>query len=583
MSIIKKVEEKIKKSIENLGYEVENVNLIVSSRPEFGDYQINDAMMLGKKNGKNPREVAEEIVKALEQEEIFTNINIAGPGFINLSLSKDFLKISLNQMEDMKENNIDYPASKKIMIDYGGANIAKELHVGHLRSANIGEALKRLAKLLGNEVIGDVHLGDWGLPLGLVMREIKEMHPDLVYFDESYEGEYPKESPITEEDLSVIYPRASARKKEDEEYLKEAQEITAKLQEGNKGYRALWKHIVETSSNDIKRVYEDLNAEFDLWLGESDADPSIPTIISIFEDKKLTKEDDGAVIVEVKEDTDKKEMPPVLLVKSNGGAGYQTTEIATLYNRVRDYNPDAVWYLADARQTLHFEQVFRACKQADIVREDVNLEYLPFGTMNGPDGKPFKTRDGGVMSLKNLIKMVEEETTKRINVDIVGEEKKQETAHSIAISTIKYADLIPFRTTDYVFDPKKFSELEGKTASYLLYSTIRMKSLLNKAKEQKEIIEKYHQVFTGSEKEVILILLQLPKILTKSYETRSLNDICDYLYRLTNSYNKFYSENKILIEENKEKKESWLFLSQVVYNTNIMLLDTLGLDIPEKM
>lgn len=583
MSIIKTVESIITNVINDLGYEVEHVQLLNSARPDLGQFQINEAMMLGKKNHKNPREVAEEIVLELEGNGIFTKLNIAGPGFINLSLSDSFLENSLNKMIDLKSNNIDYPTSKKIIIDYGGANIAKELHVGHLRSANIGEALKRLARLLGNEVIGDVHLGDWGLPMGLVMREIKEMHPDLVYFDDHYQGDYPTTSPVTEEELAVIYPRASQRKKEDETYLKEAQEMTAKLQAGYKGYRALWRHIVNTSSNDIKKVYKDLNTEFDLWLGESDAHDSIPRIIEIFKEKKLTKKDDGALIVEVKDPTDKKEVPPILLIKSNGASGYQTTEIATIYNRVRDYNPDAIWYLTDARQTLHFEQVFRACKKAEIVREDVSLEYLPFGTMNGPDGKPFKTRDGGVMSLKNLIQIVEEEAVKKINVDIVGEEKKQDTAHAIAISTIKYADLIPFRTTDYIFDPKKFSETEGKTATYLLYSTIRMKSLLTKAQAQNENILSYKKVFTASEREVILTLLQLPKILTKSYETRSLNEISEFLYRLTNSYNKFYTEHKILTENDLDKKESWLFLSQVVYNTNIMLLDTLGLNIPEKM
>ena len=583
MSIIKSVEEIILNTINDLGYDLEKINLLVSARPEFGDFQLNEAMMLAKKSDEDAREIAGKIADALELNKIFTRVNIAGPGFINLSLSKEFLENSVNKLIDLKENNIDFEPKKKIIIDYGGANIAKELHVGHLRSANIGEALKRLAKLLGNEVIGDVHLGDWGLPMGLVMREIKEMYPDLIYFDEAYTGEYPEESPVTEEDLAVIYPRASKKKNEDEEYLKEAQEITTKLQEGVRGYRALWKHIVNVSCNDIRRVYEDLNTEFDLWLGESDADPSIPKIIDIFKEKNLTKNDEGALIVEVKEEKDNKEMPPILLVKSNGAAGYQTTEIATLYNRVKDYNPNAIWYLTDVRQNLHFEQVFRACKKAGIASAELSLEFLPFGTMNGPDKKPFKTRDGGVMSLKELIKIVEAETLKRINVDIVGEDNKEKTAHIIAIDTIKYADLLPYRTTDYVFDPQKFAELEGKTASYLLYSTIRIKSLLEKASIKAESIDKYHDVYTESERNVILKLLELPKILKKSYSTRSLNDICEYIYKLVSLYNKFYSENKILPEENTEKKESWLFLSQIVYNTNIMILDTLGLNIPEKM
>lgn len=583
MSIIRTVEEVITSTIKDLGYEVNSIKVLPSSRKDLGDFQINEAMALGKRHGKNPRDVALEIVEKLEDNHMFTKLNIAGPGFINLSLSNEFLANSVNKLSKMKENNIDYPAKKKIIIDYGGANVAKELHVGHLRSANIGEALKRLSKLLGQEVIGDVHLGDWGLPMGLVIREIKERMPELPYFDENYKGEYPTTSPVTAQDLAEIYPTASARKKEDEAYLKEAQEITAALQEGNRGYQALWKHIVNTSSNDIKKVYDDLNTHFDLWLGESDADASIKEVIDIFKKEKLVREDEGALIVDVKEEADKKEMPPILLVKSNGGAGYQTTELATIYNRMRDYQPDAIWYLADVRQTLHFEQVFRASRKAKITNDAVELEFLPFGTMNGPDGKPFKTRDGGVMSLRNLIEMVEEETEKRINVSIVKEENKEKTAHSIAISTIKYADLIPYRTTDYVFDPKKFSELEGKTASYLLYSTIRMKSLLNKAKEANENYNRYKEVFTDSEREIILQLIMLPKVLLKSYESKSLNDICEYIYKLTSSYNSFYSENKVLIEENLDKKESWLFLSQVVYNTNIMLLDTLGLNIPEKM
>lgn len=581
MSIIKTVEEIITNTILDLGYFVDKVTLHPSSRPDLGDYQINEAMSLGKKLDENPREIAGIIADALIKDHTFTNVNIAGPGFINLSLSDSFLTNSMNKMDKMKEANIDYPTHKKILIDYGGANIAKELHVGHLRSANIGEALKRLSKLLGQEVIGDVHLGDWGLPMGLVIKEIKDMYPNLVYFDDTYQGKYPEASPVTASDLSIIYPRASKKKKEDETYLKEAQDITAKLQSGHRGYTALWKQIVKVSKEDIKKVYEDLNADFDLWLGESDAESSIPTIIDIFKKQNLAKEDDKALIVDVKDDKDKKEMPPILLVKSNNGAGYQTTELATIYNRVRDYDPDAIWYLADARQSLHFEQVFRASYKAGITRSDVDLEYLPFGTMNGNDGKPFKTRDGGVMSLKNLIMLVEEETEKKINTDIVGEENKKEVAHQIAISTIKYADLLPYRTTDYIFDPKKFSDLEGKTAPYLLYSTIRIKSLLNKAQDIKK--DYYKNVFTKSEREVIILLLELPRILSKSYENRSLNDICEYIYKLTNSYNKFYSENKILTQIDEDKKESWLFLSQVVYNTNIMLLDTLGLNIPEKM
>lgn len=583
MSIIKQVEEKLKCLILELGYDVDNITVVPSARPDLGDYQLNEAMMLGKKNNKNPRIVAEEIVSKLNEQSMFTNINIAGPGFINFTLSNDFLVDCVNKLKDIKTNNIDYPEKKKILIDYGGANVAKELHVGHLRSANIGEALKRLAKLLGNDVICDVHLGDWGLPLGLVLRQIKEEQPDLIYFDKSYNGPYPKESPVTKEELSRLYPEASKRKSEDEEFLKEAQVITNKIQKGVPGYRALWNHVVETSKEDIKEVYDELNTNFDLWLGESDADVSVERVINIFNEKKLTRESDGALIVDVKTDQDNKEVPPILLVKSNGAAGYQTTEIATLYNRMKDYDLDEVWYLTDARQSLHFLQSFRAAKMANIVPESVDLEHLPFGTVNGKDGKPFKTRDGGVMSLRNLIKMVYDESLKKMNTDIVSKDKLEATTKMIAIDSIKYADLLPFRTTDYIFDPDKFSDLEGKTAPYILYSTIRIKSLLSKAKEQKIEYDSYGCVSTDSEKDIIKLLLELPRVLNKSYVSRSLNNISDYLYNLTSSYNEFYSENKVLIETNNEVRTSWLQLSSIVLDTNMLLLDTLALKVPEKM
>ena len=501
----------------------------------------------------------------------------------NISLSDKFIIKALNDMSDIKENNIDYPSKHKILIDYGGANVAKELHVGHLRSANIGEALKRLCKLLKNDVIADVHLGDWGLPLGLVIRQIKEQQPDLVYFDESYKGAYPVKSPITKEDLKSLYPLASKRKNEDENYLKEAQEITNKIQAGSPGYRALWKHIVETSKIDIKKIYEELNTSFDLWLGESDADEFVDEVVSIFKNKNLCKLDDGALIVDVKENEDKKEIPPVLLVKSNGTVGYQTTELATLYNRMKKYDLTDVWYLTDERQSLHFLQTFRAAKKAKIVPDNVNLEHLPFGTINSGEGKPFKTRDGNVMSLENLIDIVYESTLKKTNVDIVGKENLEKTARLIAIDSIKYADLLPYRTTNYVFDPEKFSDLEGKTAPYLLYSTIRMKSLLNKAKEQKINIGKYSVITTEVEKKIILMLLQLPKILLNAFNSRSLNDISEYIYNVTSMYNMFYSENKVLLCKDDDVKESWLFITNIVYNVNMLLLDVLGLFVPEKM
>ena len=539
-------------------------------------------MQLAKKYHKNPREIAEDITEKLEELNIFTNINIAGPGFINVSLSDEFLINIIEKMSTNIESNIDKQEKKTIVLDYGGANVAKALHVGHLRSANIGEALKRLARLLGHTVISDAHLGDYGRPLGLVILEIKKRYPNLEYFNEEYTGDYKDiELPITNKDLEEIYPIASTKAKEDEAYLEEARIITTKLQNHERGYYDIWQRIIEISKEEIKKVYDELNVYYDLWEGESNAAEYVDELIEILESKNLVEISDGAKIIDVKEDDDKSPMPPLLLVKSNGSISYETTDLATILERKKKIDPDEIWYCVDGRQQLHFEQVFRATRKANLVSDDVKLEYIGFGTMNGKDGKPFKTRDGGVMSLKSLIDEVKKETEKRINKDIVAEENIEETVDNIAISTLKYADLIPFRTTDYIFDPEKFSEVEGKTGPYLLYSTVRMASLLNKAKDEKQTT--YKKVKNKTDRDIILTLLELPNVLTRSFEIKSLNEIADYLYDLTSKYNKFYSENKVLTEEDEDLKESWLVLTNTVYKANLLLLDTLGLKVPEKM
>ena len=582
MSIIKELEKQVEKKIEESGYEIDNFKLQVTNRPDLGEYQINDAMQLAKKYHKNPREIAENITEKLEELNIFTNINIAGPGFINVSLSDEFLINIIEKMSTDIESNIDKQEKKTIVLDYGGANVAKALHVGHLRSANIGEALKRLARLLGHTVISDAHLGDYGRPLGLVILEIKKRYPNLEYFNEEYTGDYKDiELPITNKDLEEIYPIASTKAKEDEAYLEEARIITTKLQNHERGYYDIWQRIIEISKEEIKKVYDELNVYYDLWEGESNAAEYVDELIEILESKNLVEISDGAKIIDVKEDDDKSPMPPLLLVKSNGSISYETTDLATILERKKKIDPDEIWYCVDGRQQLHFEQVFRAVRKATLVSDDVKLEYIGFGTMNGKDGKPFKTRDGGVMSLKSLIDEVKKETEKRINKDIVAEENIEETVDKIAISTLKYADLIPFRTTDYIFDPEKFSEVEGKTGPYLLYSTVRMASLLNKAKDEKQTT--YKKVKNKTDRDIILTLLELPNVLTRSFEMKSLNEIADYLYDLTSKYNKFYSENKVLTEEDEDLKESWLVLTNTVYKANLLLLDTLGLKVPEKM
>ena len=582
MSIIKELNNDIEKIVEQAGYKVENFSLQPSGRRDLGQFQLNDAMNLAKVYKKAPRMIAEDIVKELEKDNKFTNLNIAGPGFINITLTDEYLGSLLTKIYNDKNNNIDKREKKTVVIDYGGANVAKALHVGHLRSANIGEALKRLAKLLGYEVVGDAHLGDYGRPLGLVVLEIKKRYPDLPYFDENYTGDYTEITlPVTNKDLEEIYPFASNKSKEDEKYLEEARDITFKIQNHERGYYDLWKKVVEISKADIKTVYDMLNVEFELWLGESDAAEYVDELTNIFEEKHALVESEGALIVDVKEESDKAPMPPLLFKRSNGTISYETTDLATILQRKKEINPDEIWYCVDARQELHFEQVFRATKKVGLVSDQVNLEFIGFGTMNGKDGKPFKTRDGGVMRLKGLIDLVEAETKKRINKETVEEEKQEEVAKTVAIAALKYADLLPFRGTDYIFDPEKFSDLEGKTGPYLLYSTIRMKSLLNKG-ENLEIGE-ITKFKTETEKDLALTILRLPSILNKALDSRSLNDITEYIYKLTSLYNTFYAENKILTEEDQELQKSWLTLTKIVYDINMMLLDVLAIKVPEKM
>jgi len=581
-SFIEKQEEYIKSKIQECGYEVDEVTLNVSSRKEFGDYQYNGAMAMAKKYGKNPRDIATEIVESIKKDNKYKDINIAGPGFINITFSDEELIKHVNELN--KDINLNYGNDnpKTIFMDYGGANVAKALHVGHLRSANIGEALKRLVVALGNKAIADTHLGDWGRPIGLVMTEIKHRNPELPYFDENYEGEYPTESPVTNDDLMEIYPLASTKAKEDEAYMEEARDITSKFQLGDKGLMALWHHIMDVSKADIKRVYDRLNVTFETWEGESDCYRYIPETVEYLEQKGFVEDSQGAKIINVAEPDDDHEVPPVLLIKSNGAASYESTDIAGLWERMHLFNPDEVWYLTDARQALHFEQVFRACYKTGIVPKTTNLEFIPFGTMNGADGKPFKTRDGGVMTLEALLDLAKEECEKKILPNITGKER-EDVAEKISVGAVKYADLIPFRLTDYNFDPVKFSDLQGKTAPYLLYSTIRMKSLLNKAEEAKISFNEYKVINDEIDREVIIGLLNLRSVLLKSFNTRSLNDITDYLYKITNLYNNFYSQNRVLTEDNKDLQESWLMLTKVIYDNNLKLLNILGIEIPDRM
>ena len=582
MSIIKDLEKDIKEIVQKAGYEVENFTLETSNRRDLGEYQLNDAMQLASIYHENPREIASKIVAELEKDPRFVNINIAGPGFINISLSDDYTCEVLNEIHSDIFKNIDQKEPKKILIDYGGANVAKALHVGHLRSANIGEALKRLANLLGYRAVGDAHLGDYGRPLGLVLKELKERYPNLEFFNPNYEGNYEELSlPITNEDLESIYPYASNKSKEDETYLEDARDITARIQRHERGYYDLWKKVVEISKEDIKKTYDVLNVNFEIWNGESDEMEFYDALNEKIEASGIFEDSEGAKIIDVTEETDNAPMPPLLYTKSNGSVSYETTDLATILEREIHLKPDEMWYVVDGRQSLHFEQVFRAARKAKLVSDDTVLEHVGFGTMNGRDGKPFKTRDGGVMTLKNLIGLVNEETLKRINPETVSEEEKEEVAKTVAIAALKYADFLPFRGTDYIFEIEKFTDLEGKTGPYLLYSTIRMKSLLTKAGNPDSL--KITKLKGQAEKDIALTILNLPSVLDKSIETRSLNEIAEYLYKLTSFYNKFYAENKIITEEDAQLKESWLALTELVYKINHLLLDVLSIKVPNKM
>lgn len=580
MNFLNTVEKDILNKFKEKGIPLDEVQLITSSKKELGDYQINDAMKLAKILHKSPRDIAEELVKCLEETGYFKDINIAGAGFINLSFKDELLTEYVEKVIKSSTKDVEKLDSDRIIIDYGGANIAKTLHVGHLRPANIGEALKRLARHLGKEVIADVHFGDIGRQSGMVIYEIKERYPNLNYFSGKEETTW-DELPITGEDLEEIYPTASNKAKENEEIMDEVREITAELESGkNKGYVALWDKIKEISIEDIKKIYKKLNTDFDLWEGESDAYPYIEETIDIMEKSGYLVESEGAKIVEVIEDTDKAPMPPLVVIKSNGATLYATRELATITSRMKRFNPKEMWYITDMRQELYFHQVFRASYKTSLVPKTTKLLFFGNGTMNGTDGKPFKTRDGNAATLKGLIKSVKEEILTHMNKDM---DNKEEIAEKITIAAIKYADFLPNRTTDYIFEPSKFIDVEGKTGPYILYNTIRMKSILNKANNMGIDYNNYYNKPTDTEKEIILLLMEKNNILHKAYNNKDLSSIADYLYNLTSLYSRFYEANHILTESDEKVKESWLTLTKLVKETNEELLDILAIEVPEKM
>ena len=581
------IEEVLKEAFKACEYDENFAKVTVSNRPDLCEYQCNGAMAAAKTYRKAPIMIAGNVVETLQENPVFESVEAVNPGFINLKVNKTFLADYLNRMlADSRLSVEEAKNPKTIVIDYGGPNVAKPLNVGHLRSAIIGESIKRMGRFLGHKVIGDVHLGDWGLQMGLIITELSKRKPELVYFDERYEGEYPKEAPFTVSELEEIYPTASGKSKTDEAYKNEALEATLQLQQGRRGYRALWKHIMEVSVNDLKKNYAKLKVDFDLWMGESDADAYIPDMVKYLKDGGYAYVDQGALVVDVKEESDTKEIPPCMILKSDGASLYNTTDLATIVQRMEDFHPDEIIYVVDKRQELHFIQVFRCAKKANMVDENTKLTFVGFGTMNGKDGKPFKTREGGVMRLERLIGEINEEMFKKI-VDnrSVKDENAEKTAQMVGLSAIKYGDLSNQASKDYIFDIDRFTSFEGNTGPYILYTIVRIKSILSRYVEEGNSLEEgaIHEAVNSSEKNLMLELARFNAVIEPAFEEKAPHRICSYIYDLANAFNSFYHETRILGEEDEEKKKSWIRLLTLTKEVLETCIDLLGFDAPERM
>ena len=579
--------EELSAAFEKAGYDSSYGKVGVSNRPDLCEYQCNGAMAGAKAYKKAPFMIADDVVGNLTDSKVFSMKEMVKPGFINLKVSEEFLADYLKEMEKDEKLGADTAKEPKtIVIDYGGPNVAKPLHVGHLRSAIIGESIKRIGRFVGHKVIGDVHLGDWGLQMGLIITELKHRQPELVYFDDSYTGEYPAEAPFTISELEEIYPCASGKSKEDEAYRQEALEATHLLQQGKPGYMALWNHIMSVSVTDLKRNYANLNVSFDLWKKESDAQPYIPDMVEMMKEKGFAYEDQGALVVDVKEETDTKEIPPCMLLKSDGASLYTTTDLATIVERMKLFQPDEILYVVDKRQELHFIQVFRCARKTGLVKEDTRLSFLGFGTMNGKDGKPFKTREGGVMRLENLIADIDEEMfTKIVENRSVRDKDARDTAKIVGLAAIKYGDLSNQATKDYIFDVDRFTSFEGNTGPYILYTIVRIKSILNRYVEAGGNLEagEILPASNGSEKNLMLQLSGFGSMIESAFEEKAPHKICAYIYEVSNAFNSFYHETKILSEENQAQKESYIRLLQLTKRVLETSIDLLDFEAPDKM
>lgn len=586
-TIIELMTEQFQKAFEECGYSKDYAKITVSNRPDLCEYQCNGAMAAAKAYKKAPFMIADEVVSKLADNRLFSSVESVKPGFINIKISPEYLAGYMNDMAASdKYGYQNNEQVKTVIVDFGGANAAKPLHVGHLRSAVIGESVKRINRFVGNRTIGDVHLGDWGLQMGLIIEELRDRKPELPYFDASFTGEYPKEAPFTIAELEEIYPAASAKSKEDEAFAKRAHEATLKLQNGDKACRAIWNHIMTVSKKDLKKNYDNLNVSFDLWKGESDAQPYIDEMVDKMVDDGIAYESQGATVVDIAEDTDTKELPPCIVRKSDGAALYATSDLATIVEREKLYKPDTYIYLADKRQELHFTQVFRTAKKAGIVRPDVNMIFVGFGTMNGKDGKPFKTRSGGVMRLEHLIADIDNAVLNKIKENrSVSDEEAEETSKIVGLAALKYGDLSNQASKDYVFDIDRFASFEGNTGPYILYTIVRIKSILAKYKENGGSSENINilPAKEASEKTLALSLIKFSDVIESAYKDNAPHRICQYIYEVSNAFNGFYHNTKILAEENEEQKKGYIALITLTKNILETCTDLLGIKCPDRM
>ena len=586
--ILDLITDEMVKAFEAAGLDAKYAKVTVSNRPDLCEYQCNGAMAAAKEYKKAPIMIAEEVVAQLKDNAMFESVEAVKPGFLNLKLNNEFVASYISKMQEDTErlgcDKVENP--KTIMIDYGGPNVAKPLHVGHLRSAIIGESIKRIGKFMGHNMIGDVHLGDWGLQMGLIITELKLRKPELCYFDENYEGEYPVEPPFTISELEEIYPTASGKSKEDAAYKEAAMQATYELQHGRRGYQALLSHILNVSVTDLKKNYANLNVSFELWKGESDAQPYIPDMVQKMKDDGYAYISDGALVVDVKEETDTKEIPPCMILKSDGASLYNTTDLATIVWRMKDYHPDKIIYVVDKRQELYFTQVFRCARKTHLVDDDTELQFLGFGTMNGKDGKPFKTREGGVMRLETLLSSINDEMYRKITENrTVEEAEAKATAKVVALSAVKYGDLSNQASKDYIFDIDRFTSFEGNTGPYILYTIVRIKSILNKYKEAgKEAgTAAILPAHSESEKALMLELTRFNAMMENAYEETAPHKVCSYIYDLANALNHFYHETKIMAEEDEAVQASYVRLLTLTRRTLEVCIDVLGFSTPDRM